>query len=265
MVQKGTFQAESTQKKEGITQRKDAQSSTNNRPERQTGKVKLYAPFTGSQTEVDAGKCGIINYLKSQGYSENPSAVKTGKAEWALKVGENNNTSNVIVLQKVLVLCEYLDVPMDTATKKHVQFGAYGELTRQAVIKMQRENGLKQDGAVGPMAWKAFPLPQDDANNQPNRYSNKYQAILKNNNIYLNGNKDTDNPDIRYSKLHDQGLKSIKEATGREEKSDSTSSTPAVGEFRAYEGGRYVLYLYKYKDKILPQKSTVRGMLHSHN
>ncbi|MDF2984757.1 MAG: hypothetical protein K0R50_267 [Eubacterium sp.] len=242
-IGKETFQTRSTWLKDKVIQRKVAEISK--KPKLQAGKVKLYAPSTGYETEVDSGSTETINYLKSLGYSEKPPEGKQGKADWVLKVGRNNNTNDIIVLQKVLVLCEYLDMPIDPATKKHELFGTYGELTRQAVIKMQKKNGLKQDGIVGPITWRAFPLPWDDVNNQPNRYVNKYQLILKNNNIYMNDKKVIDDPDIRYSKLYDQGLKKIEEGANTDKMG---STTLGVGEFRAIEGGRYVLSLDKYKN-----------------
>ncbi len=233
-----------------VIQRKASDAgNTGNRTKQQTGKIKLYAPVTGLETVVDTSNTKTIEYLKNQGYSENPPNGVLGKVNWVLKVGGKNNRNDVIVLQKVLASCEYLDMPIDPATKRHVLFGTYGELTKQAVIKMQKKNGLKSDGIVGPDTWKAFPLPWNNVLNEPNRYSDKYQKILTNNNIYADKQKVLDDPDLRYAKLYDQGLKNAKKGTGRTTESEGTSNTTlGVGNFQTHEGGRYVLSLDKYNN-----------------
>lgn len=105
-------------------------------------------------------------------------------SSWVLKVDGNNNTNDVIVLQKLLVVSGLLDMPIDPNTGMHVPFGTYGELTRQAVLDFQASHELDQDGIVGPLTWNALQLPWDDATNEPDRSSSIYQDILNNNNIY---------------------------------------------------------------------------------
>ena len=152
-------------------------------------KIRLWEPNSRAVAEVEADDTQTIELLKGSGYKE---SSKGEKGNWVLKVGNSNNISDVTVLQKVLVSSEYLDMPKDPVTQKHVPFGTYGELTKQAVIKFQSKKGLKADGIVGPDTWKAMQLPWSKETNEPHREHHQYTIILNNKNTYNGGNKSTD-------------------------------------------------------------------------
>jgi|GEM_PF-2065059 len=158
-------------------------------------KVRLWEPNSGAVAEVDADNTQTIELLKSNGYKETSEGNKNN---WVLKVGDNNNKSDVTVLQKVLIKSGYLEMPKDPATQQPVPFGTYGDLTKQAVKKFQSKKGLKVDGIVGPATWKAMLLPWSKETNEPHREHHQYQIILNNKNIYSNGSK-TDNKKVKSS------------------------------------------------------------------
>jgi len=61
------------------------------------------------------------------------------QSKYVLKLGQTGNL--------VGILQELLDLKVD---------GEFGNETRLAVIKFQKANGLKSDGTVGPLTWKAL-------------------------------------------------------------------------------------------------------------
>lgn len=83
-------------------------------------------------------------------------------------------------------------MPKDPATQKHVSFGTYGELTKQAVMKFQKKMKLKVDGIVGSDTWNAMQLPWNKETNEPNREHNHYQKLLDDKSIYNDKNKAAD-------------------------------------------------------------------------
>ena len=153
-------------------------------------KIRLWEPKSGTVAEVDADNTQTIDTLISQGYER---TSKNENESWLLKVGNSNNKNDVTVLQKVLVISRYLNMPKDSTAQKHVPFGTYGELTKQAVMKFQNKMGMKADGIVGPDTWQAMELPWSKETNEPHRTHHQYHIILNNKNIYNDGNKAADN------------------------------------------------------------------------
>ena len=152
-------------------------------------KIRLWEPNSRAVAEVDADNTQTIELLKRNGYKE---SSESERGNWVLKVGNSNNIMDATVLQKVLVKSGYLDMPNDPVTQKHIPFGTYGELTKQAVMKFQKKMGLKADGIVGPDTWKAMQLPWSKETNEPHREHDQYQVLLNDKNIYNDGNKAAD-------------------------------------------------------------------------
>ena len=161
-----------------------------NKKTQEKRKIRLWEPKSGTVAEVDADDTKTIDTLISQGYER---TSKNENESWLLKVGNSNNKNDVTVLQKVLVISGYLNMPKDSTAQKHVHFGTYGELTKQAVMKFQDKKGLKADGIVGPDTWQAMELPWSKETNEPHRTHHQYHIILNNKNIYNDGNKAADN------------------------------------------------------------------------
>lgn len=161
-------------------------------------KVRLYEPISGAVAEVDAQKTQTIELLLSKGYKK--SSTKGEKESWVLKVEHGNIKGDVIVFQKFLVSCGYLDMPISSSTNERVPFGTYGELTKQAVMKFQEKKGLKADGIVGADTWKAALLPWNKESNEPDRHNHQYLIILSNKNILHDEKKENKNAkgDINY-------------------------------------------------------------------
>ncbi len=59
-----------------------------------------------------------------------------------------NKGQRVVELQQLLRDLEYFTYPTNT--------GNFGPVTQLAVIKFQKDNGLKDDGIVGPLTWKTL-------------------------------------------------------------------------------------------------------------
>ena len=154
-------------------------------------KIRLYEPKSGAVAEVDAQNTQTIDLLLSEGYKN--SSTKGEKENWVLKAGHRNINDDVVVLQKFLVSCRYLIMPISSSTNKRVPFGTYGELTKQAVIKFQEKKGLKSDGIVGPDTWKAALLPWNKESNEPDRHNHQYLIILSNKSILHDEKKDDKN------------------------------------------------------------------------
>ena len=124
----------------------------------------------------------LVKFLLQGDYSL-LTMEKNGKRSWLLKEGLNNNVDDVTVLQKVLIINGYLDMPKDLSGNR-VPFGIYDTATKNAVINYQAKTGFVINGVVEKNIWKKLALPWDDTNGIPLRSSYDYLTIL-NTNFYM--------------------------------------------------------------------------------
>ena len=143
--------------------------------------VQYYAGGPISYGEPDVNP--LVEFLLEGNYTQLGS--DTEKIPWKLIQDGSNIKDDVIVLQKMLVSLGLLEMPIDSSTGTYVSFGTYGSLTKTAVEKFQKKNGLFQDGIVGKNTWNELMLPWDEENAQPDRNSWSYIYVLLNNDFYV--------------------------------------------------------------------------------
>jgi len=107
----------------------------------------------------------LVKFLLRGDYSL-ISTEKMGIKSWEIKCEGENNTEDVIVMQKVLINRGYLIWPKD-ASDNLLPFGTFDTVTRNAVMKYQVYNGMIPRGIVDKFTWSSLSLPWDDLNEKP--------------------------------------------------------------------------------------------------
>ncbi len=118
----------------------------------------------------------LVKFLLRGDYSL-ISTEKMGIKSWEIKCEGENNTEDVIVMQKVLINRGYLIWPKD-ASDNLLPFGTFDTVTRNAVMKYQVFNGMIPSGVVDKNTWLSLSLPWDNQNEEPQRSSYKYIKYL---------------------------------------------------------------------------------------